>query len=52
MNIVQQGVKEVKDPALRSIGARRLFGFGTGVAIIPPTIVEMFRGMYVLQEMN
>ena len=46
MNIVQQGVKEVKDPVLRSIGARRLLGFGTAVAIIPPTVVEMFRGMY------
>ena len=46
MNIVQQGVKEVKDPALRSIGARRLLGFGTAVAIIPPTVTEAFRGMY------
>ena len=27
-NIVQQGLKELRDPALRSIGARRLIGFG------------------------
>jgi len=46
MNIAQQGIREIKDPALRSIGARRLIGFGTGVAIIPPTVTEMFRGMY------
>jgi hypothetical protein len=45
-NIVQQGIKEIKDPALRSIGARRLLGFGTAVTVIPPTVVEMFRGMY------
>jgi hypothetical protein len=45
-NIVQQGIREVKDPALRSIGARRLLGFGTAVTVIPPTVVEMFRGMY------
>ena len=45
-NIVQQGIKEVKDPALRSIGAKRLLGFGTAVTVIPPTLVEMFRGMY------
>ena len=45
-NIVQQGIREVKDPALRSIGAKRLLGFGTAVTVIPPTMVEMFRGMY------
>ena len=46
MNITQQGIRELKDPALRSIGARRLIGFGTAVAVIPPTVTEMFRGMY------
>ena len=45
-NSYRQGVKEVKDPAQLSIGARRLIRFGTLVAIIPPTVVEMFRGMY------
>ena len=46
MNITQQGIREIKDPALRSIGARRLLGFGTAVSIIPPTVVEAFRGLY------
>ena len=45
-NIVQQGIKELKDPALRSIGARRLIGFGTATTIIPPTVVEVYRGLY------
>jgi len=45
-NIVQQGLKELKDPALRSIGARRLIGFGTATAVIPPTVVEVYRGLY------
>ena len=46
MNITQQGIRELKDPALRSIGARRLIGFGTAVSIIPPTVVEGFRSLY------
>ena len=33
-NIVEQGIKEMKNPALRSIGARRLIGYGTAVSII------------------
>jgi hypothetical protein len=45
-NIVQQGIKELRDPALRSIGARRLIGFGTATAVIPPTVVEVYRGLY------
>jgi len=45
-NITEQGLKELADPALRSIGARRLIGLGTTLAIIPPTVVEAFRGMY------
>ncbi len=45
-NIVQQGLKELRDPALRSIGARRLIGFGTATAVIPPTVVEVYRGLY------
>ena len=46
MNIAQQGIREVKDPALRSIGARRLLGFGVTLSVIPPVVVESFRGMY------
>ena len=45
-NITEQGLKELADPALRSIGARRLIGLGTTLAIIPPTLVEIFRGAY------
>jgi hypothetical protein len=45
-NITEQGLKELADPALRNIGARRLIGLGTTLAIIPPTVVEAFRGMY------
>ena len=45
-NITEQGLKELADPALRSIGARRLIGLGTTLAIIPPTVVEAFRGIY------
>jgi len=45
-NITEQGLKELADPALRSIGARRLIGLGTTLAIIPPTVVEGFRGLY------
>ena len=39
-------LKELRDPALRSIGARRLIGFGTATAVIPPTVVEVYRGLY------
>ena len=45
-NITEQGLKELADPALRSIGARRLIGLGTTLAIIPPAVVETFRGIY------
>tara|TARA_X000001388_G_scaffold52760_1_gene38517 strand:+ start:816 stop:4604 length:3789 start_codon:yes stop_codon:yes gene_type:complete len=45
-NIVEQGIKEMKNPALRSIGARRLIGYGTAVSIIPPAVTEIFRGIY------
>ena len=45
-NIAQQGIRELKNPATRSIGARRLVGFGTAVTLIPPTVVEGFRGLY------
>ena len=45
-NITEQGLKELADPALRNIGARRLLGLGTTLAIIPPTLVEIFRGAY------
>ena len=45
-NIVEQGIKEVRNEATRSIGAKRLLGFGTTVATIPPALVEIYRGMY------
>ena len=45
-NIVQRGIREVKDPIKRGIGARRLAGFGTAVTIIPPAVTEVFRGLY------
>ena len=45
-NIVEQGIKELRNEATRSIGAKRLLGYGITVATIPPAIVEIFRGMY------
>ena len=45
-NIVEQGIKELRNEATRSIGARRLLGYGITVATIPPALVEIFRGMY------
>ena len=45
-NIVEQGIKELRNEATRSIGARRLLGYGTAVSIIPPTLVEIYRGIY------
>ena len=45
-NIVQRGIREAKDPVKRAIGLKRLAGFGTAVAVIPPTVTEVFRGLY------
>ena len=45
-NIVQRGIREVKNPIKRGIGARRLAGFGTAVTVIPPAVTEIFRGLY------
>ena len=45
-NIVEQGIKELRNEATRSIGARRLLGFGTAVTTIPPALVEIYRGIY------
>jgi len=45
-NIVEQGIKELRNEATRSIGAKRLLGYGITVATIPPALVEIFRGMY------
>ncbi len=45
-NIVQRGIREAKDPIKRGIGIRRLAGFGTAAAVIPPAVTEIFRGLY------
>ena len=46
VNIVERGVREVKDPIKRSIGARRLLGYSTALAVIPPMVTEAYRGLY------
>tara|TARA_R110000796_G_scaffold250827_1_gene380916 strand:- start:193 stop:4239 length:4047 start_codon:yes stop_codon:yes gene_type:complete len=44
--IVQQSIKEIQDPVLRAIGMKRLAGLTATVAVVPPTIVEMFKNIY------
>ena len=44
--IVQQSIKEINDPVLRAIGMKRLAGFTATMAVVPPTIVEMFKTIY------
>ena len=44
--IVQQAVKEINDPVLRTIGMKRLAGFAATTAVIPPAMVEMFKTIY------
>ena len=44
--IVQQAIKEINDPVLRTIGMKRLAGFAATTAVVPPTIVEMFKTIY------
>jgi len=48
--IVQQSIKEINDPVLRTIGMKRLAGFAATTAILPPTIVEMFKTIYDYTE--
>ena len=44
--IVQQSIKEINDPILRTIGMKRLAGFAATTAVVPATIVEMFKTIY------
>ncbi len=45
-NILQQANKELNNPVLRNIGARRALGWGTAVATAPAIITGMLKGMY------
>ena len=44
--IVQQAVKEINNPITRAIGMKRLAGFAATTAVVPPTMVEMFKTIY------
>ena len=44
--IVQQAIKEINDPVLRTIGMKRLAGFAATTAVVPPAMVEMFKTIY------
>ena len=44
--IVQQALKEINDPITRAIGMKRLAGFAATTAVVPPTMVEMFKTIY------
>ena len=45
-NIIEQSLKEIKDPIKQSIGYRRLLGLGTVVTFLPPALVEGARALY------
>jgi hypothetical protein len=45
-NIAQRAIKEIKDPALRNIGYKRLFGLTTVLAIAPYGIQKGFQSLY------
>jgi hypothetical protein len=45
-NIAQRALREIKDPALRSIGIKRLIGLGTVLTIAPNAIQSGFQGLY------
>ena len=42
-NIAQRALKEIKDPALRNIGIKRLIGLGTVLYIAPNVIQSGFK---------
>jgi hypothetical protein len=44
--IVQQAIKEINNPITRAIGMKRLTGFAATTAVVPPTMVEMFKTIY------
>jgi hypothetical protein len=46
VNIIEQGLKEIKDPIKFSIGARRLTGFGVATGVILPYYIDKTRGAY------
>jgi hypothetical protein len=45
-NIAQRSIKEINDPALRSIGFKRLIGLSTVLAAAPYGIQKGFQGLY------
>ena len=45
-NIAQRSIKEIKDPALRNIGIKRLVGLTTVLATAPYAIQKGFQGLY------
>ena len=45
-NIAQRSLKEIKDPALRNIGIKRLIGLGTVLTVAPNIIQSGFQGLY------
>jgi hypothetical protein len=46
VNIMEQGLKEIKDPVKFWIGARRLTGFGVATGVILPYYIDKTRGAY------
>jgi hypothetical protein len=46
VNIAQQAAKELKNPVLRNIGARRALGFGTAIATAPAIITGFLKALY------
>ena len=45
-NIVEQAIREINDPILRSIGMKRLAGLAATTAVLPAATVEMFKTIY------
>ena len=45
-NTIWEGLQEMKDPVLRSIGKNRLFSFGLTTAAVIPTIQGIVHGLY------
>ena len=45
-NIAARAIKEIKDPALRGIGMRRLLGMTAVTAVAPYAIQKGFQGLY------
>ena len=45
-NTLMRGLKEYKDPVRKQIGLNSLVGQGFTYAVLPPAVVEAFRGLY------